>query len=355
MVLRIHGVTLPDEVERDIFVERASIRVEPSTRADTVVERGWLLPGLVDMHTHPGAEQPGDRFDEDVFRRHVRSHRDAGVLTLRSPGLASRLPDDLREPASPRLITAGRWLAAPGGFFEGWGREVAVDRLADAAEEEALAADGWCKVIADWVGPEGGRRTYASTVPPHVLRDIVRRVHGVRARVAVHTQHEEGAEAAVLAGADSIEHGMHLPLRLLDRMAEGGIALVPTLHTFSGIPAHVAANPHPDDVSRFMLRGWERHPGLVRAAWEAGVTVLAGTDDTPHGNVAAEVAELIDAGLPAAAALGAASWSAREFLGLPGFQDGARADIVAYDVDPRTNVAALRHPSRILVAGRVVA
>jgi hypothetical protein len=37
-----------------------------------------------------------------------------------------------------------------------------------------------------------------------------------------------------------------------------------------------------------MASGWARHPSLVRAASEAGVTVLAGTDsvggaDAPHG------------------------------------------------------------------------
>jgi imidazolonepropionase-like amidohydrolase len=354
MVLRVHGVTLPDEIERDLFVDGAVLRIEPSSRADSVVKGGWLLPGLVDMHTHPGAERPGDPFDDALFRRHVGAHRDAGVLALRCPGLARRLPDRLREADGPRLFTAGRWLAAPGGFFDGWGREVPLERLPDAAVEEAVEADGWCKVIADWMGLDDGERTYRPTVPAEIVAEIVRRVHEIGGRVAVHTQHEDGAEAAVAAGADSIEHGMHLPARLLDRMAENGTALVPTLHAFSDIPEHVAANPKPDAVSRFLLRGWETHPALVRAAWEAGVTVLAGTDDLPHGNVVAEIVQLARAGLPPDGALGAACWTARAFLGLPGFDDGARADVVVFDADPRTDLEVLRHPSRILVAGRVV-
>jgi hypothetical protein len=51
----------------------------------------------------------------------------------------------------------------------------------------------------------------------------------------------------------------------------------------------------------------------VAAAHEAGVRILAGTDSHPHGRVADEV--LVSAGLSVTAALGAASWVARTYLG----------------------------------------
>jgi imidazolonepropionase-like amidohydrolase len=93
---------------------------------------------------------------------------------------------------------------------------------------------------------------------------------------------------------------------------------------------------------------------LVRAAHEAGVTVLAGTDSTPFGKVAGEVDWLIRSGLPADVALGAASWTAREWLGLPGLVDGAPADIVAYSTDPTKDPGVLAHPSWIILRGRVI-
>jgi imidazolonepropionase-like amidohydrolase len=71
--------------------------------------------------------------------------------------------------------------------------------------------------------------------------------------------------------------------------------------------------------------------------------------------VAGEVEWLLKAGLPAEAALGAASWTARSWLGLPGLVDGAPADLVAYDTDPTADPAVLAHPSRIILRGRVVA
>jgi imidazolonepropionase-like amidohydrolase len=230
---------------------------------------------------------------------------------------------------------------------------MAVEDLPAAAQEQVAQTDGWCKVVADWITTDKNLRRYGPTIPPDILAEIVRRVHVIGGRVAVHTQHPDGAEAAVMAGADSIEHGMHMSEGLLDRMASQGTALVPTMTAFSTIPAAVQANEAPDCFSRFMLEGWRRHPSLVRAAWEAGVTVLAGTDDLPHGNVIAEVEQLIDAGIPVAAALGAASWLALEYLGLPFSREGARADLITFRSDPRIG-GEFRRPERIIAAGAVI-
>src|SRR4051812_22603291 len=140
MTYRIRGVCLPDEVEREFVIDGGVLREEHLGTAEALVDRGWMLPGLVDLHTHPGVREPGDPFDAAVFSEQLADHRSAGVLTIRAPGLATRLPAALREP-SPRIITAGHWLAAPGGFFEGWGRQVAVEDLGSAAEEELAFAD----------------------------------------------------------------------------------------------------------------------------------------------------------------------------------------------------------------------
>jgi imidazolonepropionase-like amidohydrolase len=83
--------------------------------------------------------------------------------------------------------------------------------------------------------------------------------------------------------------------------------------------------------------------------------VLAGTDSLPFGKVSEEIDWLIRAGLPADAALGAASWVARAWLGLPGLVDGAPADLVAYPVDPTKDPAVLAHPSHVILRGRVIA
>jgi imidazolonepropionase-like amidohydrolase len=351
MTLRFRGVVLPDGEWREVFTDGDRITFDPVRHAETVVDGGWLLPGLVDLHTHMGSLAPADPLNDELLRQHAEAHRDAGVLLVRSPGTSGPYPSWLGEdPEFPRVQSAGPWLAVPGGFFEGAGRQLPPDQLPAAAEEHARAT-GWCKVILDWSRTADGARRYEPTVPLEVLTQIVERVHAVGGRVATHSQHPDGGAAAVAARVDSLEHGMHLSLDRLDHMAAWRIALVPTLLAFQQVREDRDLS---EPAGRFLKAGTDAHPALIRAANEAGVAILAGTDSPPFGNVAAEVAALFAAGLPAGVAVGAASWTARAFLGLPGIEEGAPADLVAFDTDPLSDPAALAHPSRIVLRGRLV-
>jgi imidazolonepropionase-like amidohydrolase len=61
-----------------------------------------------------------------------------------------------------------------------------------------------------------------------------------------------------------------------------------------------------------------------------------------------------DAGLRPEVALGAACWTAREYLGLRGIEDGAPADLVLFDDDPRKHLRAMPRPRIISLDGRIV-
>jgi imidazolonepropionase-like amidohydrolase len=63
----------------------------------------------------------------------------------------------------------------------------------------------------------------------------------------------------------------------------------------------------PSARREWFLTGWDGMLRNARAAHEAGVIVLAGTDSFPCGTVADEIAWMIRAGLPPEAALAAAS------------------------------------------------
>ena len=147
--MRIRGWALPGGDVVDLFADGDRWTDDPVRGAGLTAE-GWLLPGLVDAHTHPGADEPGKPLDEAVLRDDLRAHVAAGVTMIRSPGLAGEPPawfgldDDV-----PRAVHAGPWIAQHGQFFDGWGRR------ADHAELPAVAAaqaarTGWAKVIADW-------------------------------------------------------------------------------------------------------------------------------------------------------------------------------------------------------------
>ena len=202
------------------------------------MDGGWLLPGLVDVHTHPGTEGLEERFSDGTLRGHLSDHRDAGVLLVRTPGTAARMPGRVdQDPEMPRVRSAGRWLATPGRFFPGFGRDVSEADLVQAAIEEARASSGWCKVIGDWKHDE-------PALPLKILTALVQAVHATGGRVAAHCQTAEGSRNAVLAGVDSLEHGMHLDPGLIDQMAAQGTALVPTLSVFgAGADRWHAAEP----------------------------------------------------------------------------------------------------------------
>ncbi|MEV7630086.1 amidohydrolase family protein [Actinoplanes sp. NPDC089786] len=344
-VLRIRGVGLPDGETIDLYADGDRWTTEPAPGAELVAD-GWILPGLVDVHTHPGAAKPGDPLDEKVLRDDLRLQVATGVTLIRSPGLAGEPPEWFgRDPDVPRAVHAGPWLARHGAFFDGWGRRAEPAELPELAAAQA-GRTGWAKIIADWT-LESEPLSFAT------LRAVVERVHAVGGRLAVHSQHLAGGTAAVDAGVDSVEHGMGLDPAALDRMVANRVAFTPTLSVLQTGLARALARPE-SPTRTWYVGGASAHPALVAAAAEAGVTVLAGTDSRPHGGIATEVRALAAAGVPAHTALGAASWVARDFLGLPGLVDGAPADAVVYARDPRTHLEELDHPQAVILRGVLI-
>ncbi|GLY00370.1 MULTISPECIES: amidohydrolase family protein [Actinoplanes] len=337
--MRIRGFGLPDGESIDLYADGDRWTSDPVPGADVVAE-GWILPGLVDAHTHPGAAAPGAPLDDEILRDDLRAHLRSGVAVIRSPGLAGDPPDWFgHSDDSPRASHAGPWIAQHDQFFDGWGRRPGLDDLPAVAAEQA-SRTGWAKVVADWKFGD-------PVIPLEVLREAVTRVHAAGGRLAVHSQHPEGGRVAVEAGVDSLEHGMGLDPELLSRMAVQGTALTPTL---SVISRSLAEGGRAD----WYVAGASAHPALTAAAVEAGVTVLAGTDSRPHGRIGDEIRAMVTAGVPVHDALGAASWTARTYLGLGGLNDGAPADAVVYGADPRHDLSVLDEPLAVIVRGRLI-
>lgn len=78
------------------WIDGGVLREEPAQDAELALDGGWLLPGLVDVHTHPGAAQPGDPFEEVVLRGVLADHAKAGVLLIRAPGATRAGPSPRR-------------------------------------------------------------------------------------------------------------------------------------------------------------------------------------------------------------------------------------------------------------------
>jgi imidazolonepropionase-like amidohydrolase len=337
---RLPGTLLPDGERRDLWIHDGVFSAATVDDAEPLPGR-FALPGLVDAHAHVTLvnRQPADAA---AGARHLLDLRDQGVLLVRDVGAPQSATLDLEpNPELPVLQAAGRWLAPEDRFYPPFYHPVPVGALIPSALTEIARGARWIKVIADWTTPE-------LSYPIDALRGLVERAHVAGARVAAHTQWQGVAEV-VAAGVDSIEHGCRLDPATLAVMAERGVAWTPTLSAFN---APLAADARPDLVERreSVLANYRE---AIPAASRLGVTILAGTDT--FGTVVDEVRQLIAYGLAPVAALRAASTEARRFLGSSSLEDGAPADVVTFDEDPRDDPEVLRRPVAVVLRGRRVA
>jgi imidazolonepropionase-like amidohydrolase len=352
--LHIRGALLPEGKERDVFVRGGRITFETADDARTILDGGYVIPGLVDAHAHlPFAGPAADGSWEEKSRANARAQLEAGVLALRDPG--GPAPKEI-GPAEglPRTYVAGRFLAVPGGMFPEHGqRELPEEQIPEAAEEELAYSGSWVKLIGDFPGADG---RLESKFRPGTLAEVARRVHSGGGRVTIHAFLPETIDAVIDAGFDCIEHGVMLQPDQARAMSERGMALVPTISGLENWPEILGMFNAPADEIERAAEALLAHPETVRTAWEAGVTVLAGTDAglVAHGLVRNEVTAMVDAGIPVEDALGAASWRARSFLGLPSIEEGAFGDLVAFERNPLEDPSVLANPSLIVLDGTVV-
>ena len=357
MALHVRGTVLPDGEKKDLWLVGDRITCQPVDDAETISDGGFVLPGLVDAHCHLGIALGAKPIESlDQARDLARRDRDAGVLALRDAGSPYPYPELDDEQGIPRLVRAGRHVAAPRRYLRDVGVEVQGAEVAAAVTAQAKAGTGWVKLVGDWIDRSVG--DLAPSWDAATMAAAVDAAHAAGARAAVHTFSEEGVEILVRAGVDSVEHGTGLTLDLIDEMARRQTALVPTMiniRTFGKIAEQ--AREKFSGYADHMIALRDRFPGVVRAAHEAGVPIYVGTDaggGIRHGLAAEEMLILEEAGLPAADIVAAASWRAREWLGFPGLVEGGLADLVVYPEDPRTTLAVTRHPQRIVLRGQVI-
>ncbi|MGQ0841675.1 amidohydrolase family protein [Actinokineospora sp.] len=353
--LHLRGVVLPGEDERDLWVVNGRIRTRPVPGAETVLDGGFLLPGLVDAHCHLGIGPTG-AVDLDTAAAQAETDRDAGALLIRDCGS----PIDTRPLQErldlPRLVRAGRHLTRPRRYIPHLGIEVGDPELLPAAVAEQVEyGDGWVKLVGDWIDREHG--DLAPLWPDDVLAEAIAVAHAAGARVTAHVFGEDALPGLVGAGIDCVEHGTGLTADTIAEMARRGTALVPTLINIENFP-HIAAGAHKyPKYAAHMLDLHARAGGMVADAVAAGVPVYAGTDaggGIEHGRIVDEIAALHRAGMTVEQAIAAGSWGARGWLGWSGLDEGAAADLLAFDADPRENLDVLRSPARIVLRGRVV-
>jgi imidazolonepropionase-like amidohydrolase len=390
------------DVRRGVYIENAAIWIEGdrikevgkavgvqahAAKDAKVIDLGGatVLPGLIDCHTHiMSREEEGPNSyivvlatKSQAFRAlegafNARITLEAGYTTIRDvenegsgySDVALRDAIDQGLAVGPRMQVATRAIAAVGqynpfgvspdltNFPTGAQMISGVEEARRAVREQIGNGADLIKVYADWRNP---------TLTVDEMRVIVEEAHKQKLKIAAHATTPEGIKNALLAGADSIEHGHGANRDNLEMMKAKGTFLVPTVGVIDANIEHYKNDPITPEQRKRMdafLRGIQYE---VETAKSLGVKIAAGLDaGTPElqAKNAIELTAMTKRGLTPLEAIQAATINAAELLGwtdnVGALEAGHYADVIAVDGDPLADITVLQHVKFVMKGGVVV-
>ena len=267
----------------------------------------------------------------------------------------------------PRLVVAGTAVGSVGGHGAAFGLEAdGPAALADATRRVVLDGADVVKAVASEAAmltttglPPGAVVHGAPELTEPELGAIVATAGELGRRVMCHAQDGESVRRSAVAGVASVEHAWLADEAAIEEVARSGAWLVPTLvvtdvnRTLPGLTP--PQRERQDHIER-------THRASTEAAVRMGVPLATGTDTGEVGVTAdmvwREIALLADHGLPAIAAIRAATSSAARLLGLESevgsIETGKLADLVLVDGDPLADLAVLGRPVAVWRGGTLV-
>lgn len=361
---------------------RASLRFEPSQDQVIQAENAVLIPGLIDLHCHfflmngTGHVIPG--YQESTLRYIARGMRNAeewfaqGVTTVRELACKDNFDLQLRDliesggARGPRIFASGRPLTMTAGLrgaIAAMAIEVdGANSARKAARQQLRAGVDHLKLFATaGIGGGEGRLVGAPGWPQMTqeeMRAACEEAHKAGRKVAVHAIGTEGIKNAVLAGADTIEHGSFLDEEAIELMREHGTALVPTLAVRTSLAHNATARGYESHIGQRALQSLPIAIRNHQKAYKAGVKIGVGTDNVEGSTVADECRILHEqVGLSTAEVLRAATLGAAEIIGvadkLGSVEPGKLADFVVLEADPLKDIGALERVRFVVKGGQV--
>jgi len=343
-----------------------------------------LLPGMIEGHSHLFLHPYNETlWDDQVLheplalrtaRAVVQAERtlDAGFTSERDLGtegagfadVGLKKAIDQGIVPGPRLLVATKAIVArgaygPKGFEPGvavpqGAQEVAgVDEIIRAVRDQVAAGADIVKFYADyhWGKGEPSRPTLSQAE----LNAGVAAAHDAGRLVAVHASTAEGMRRAVLAGADTIEHGYGGTAEVFKLMHDRGTALCPTIGASEAYARYFehwdGKEPAPESV--------QENRRSFQLAMKSGVPICMGGDVGvfAHGQNWLEMDAMQRAGMPAAQVMIAATSGNAHILRLTdrgAIKPGLLADLVAVDGDPTRDVNAVRSVRLVMKGGQTV-
>ena len=391
--------------EYAVLVERDRIaKVGPAAQLQAagvkVIDLGdsWLLPGLIDAHTHlllqgdiTAADYDEQLLKESVAYRALRASAAArtavmnGFTTIRDLGTEGAMYADVDLKTAivrgvvpgPRMFVSTLAMAPTGMYpLTGYAWELRVPEgvlIADGVEGVRKAVREQIKYGADWIKLYADGKYYKTGDPRRPLRSsvkftkaemeaIVDEAHRLGKKVAAHAMAWDGIDAALTARVDSIEHGYGLTDDLIDRMVKQNVYWCPTIYVGVWV-AQGRGGIWPDMIPI------ERE--AFAKAVKRGVRIAHGTDAGGYAwteNQAKELSFMVRYGMTPMAAIQSATSVAAAMLdplcppqaancegsNVGAIAPGRFADLSAVSADPLKDVSALEHVHFVMKNGEVL-
>ncbi|KRB08951.1 amidohydrolase family protein [Lysobacter sp. Root690] len=382
---------------RTVVVRDGKIEQVLDGRADAPGARSIDLsqhtctPGWTDLHVHLGSQSSpqsyseGFRLDEVDFAFRAVGYANktlqAGFTSVRdlggevSPHLRDAINQGLVE--GPRIWAAGKSIATTGGHADptnGYNDALShligppgpTDGVINSIDDARQAVRQRYKEGSDVIKitATGGVLSYAKSgdAPQFTVEEVKAIVDTARDygyRVAAHAHGAEGMKRAVLGGVTSIEHGTYMTDEVMSLMKQKGTWYIPTVYAGRFVADKAKIDGYfPDVVRPKAARIGALIQDTAAKAYKNGVKIGFGTDMGvgPHGDNAREFLYMVEAGIPAAVALQAATIRAAEVLGVDDqgvIETGKRADIVAVPGNPVEDINAVMKVEFVMKDGKV--
>jgi imidazolonepropionase-like amidohydrolase len=311
-----------------------------------------ILPGLIDTHAHLVYNNLKDTTFELMLSMeeatvdsvvNARLFLQLGITSIRDPGTRGNIAVVIRNAINegripgPRVRAAKQIISVWGGLVD-WhpthlfGREPYASSLAEfisgpwearnAVRQQVKDGVDWIKVEASGTGANPLCPAHRDTMSVEELRAVIDEANEKEKPVMCHAESRKSIIRAANAGAKTIEHAIFLDDEGLDAVLEHNVAICPTLANYTAFANKGLEAGIPPAWVAEHRKTHERHIESIRKAYEAGVTIICGSDagsvSFPHGENLEEICVYVELiGMTEEDALLTATRKAAEVIGLP--------------------------------------
>ena len=375
------------------LVENIVAAADFKQKTDSVIDLSayYVLPGLIDCHTHVllQGDITSEDYDVQILKesipyRTLRAARSAklalnyGFTTIRDLETEGAMyaDTDVKKAINnqvipgPRMFVATRSINSAGHYPVSpkdynweldWPKGVqeinGADEARKAVREQLAHGADWIKIYADrgyYRMPDGSYRSRPNFTTEEIMA-IGDETTRSGKKLAAHAVTRDGIIAAINAGAATIEHGFGMDDECVQLMVKKNIYWCPTIYVCDYVAEGRAKLGSP--INKYFM---ETMPAVFKKAMNAGIKIAYGTDiggyswDEPQ---AKDFEYMVKYGMTNVQAIQSATTVAAQLLDMEGkigeLKPGAFADIIALKKDPLKDIKALENVQWVMKDGVV--